>query len=164
VSPAALGAAILEAKLHPPRLHAEHVPRPRLVEFLEAVRPLTLLDAPTGFGKSTLLAAWCAEGAVGRSVAWLSLDEGDNDPALFWSYVLHALRRVTPGYFGEVLALLDQPGVSLARVFLPAVLNELWMLDQPLVLVLDDYHLIREAACHESLRFFCGDCPQRCAW
>ncbi|MGE3600956.1 MAG: LuxR C-terminal-related transcriptional regulator [Dehalococcoidia bacterium] len=153
---------VLEPKLHPPARHPEHVSRTRLLQLLDAgvSRRLTLVGAPAGSGKSMLLAEWCrTEPVVGR-VAWLSLDPQDSDPGVFWTYALHALRRVAPDRFGECLARLATPGVSLTRVVLPKLINELWTLDHPLTLVLDDYHTITNVECHESLSFFLRRLPQ----
>ena len=91
---------LLETKLHVPRWRRSLVARPRLSERLSrgAESALTLVSAPAGFGKTTLLAEWLAVAAAGeRSVAWLSLDQRDNDPALFWTYVVAALNTGTPG-------------------------------------------------------------------
>src|SRR5512142_2632386 len=85
---------LLETKLHVPRWRRSLVARPRLGERLSrgAESALTLVSAPAGFGKTTLLAEWLAVAAAGgRSVAWLSLDQRDNDPALFWTYLVAAL-------------------------------------------------------------------------
>src|SRR5687767_1937402 len=91
---------LLETKLHVPRRRRGLVARPRLLERLDrgAESALTLVSAPAGFGKSTLLTDWVtAAPAGGRSVAWLSLDQRDNDPALFWSYLVAAVRTALPG-------------------------------------------------------------------
>jgi LuxR family maltose regulon positive regulatory protein len=158
-APAAL--VVVESKLQLPVLHPEHVTRPRLLQQLEGARGrrLTLVDAPTGFGKSTLLAEWCRTAAVAGRVAWLALDAQDNDPVVFWTYLLHALRRVEPDRFAGCLAQLTAPGVSLLQQVLPQLLNALWSLPQPLVLVLDDYHTISDRACHASLAFVLGRQP-----
>ncbi|MGD9890394.1 MAG: LuxR C-terminal-related transcriptional regulator [Dehalococcoidia bacterium] len=152
---------LLEAKLHPPMPPRNPLPRPHLLERLDTAtaRPVTLVSAPAGFGKSTLLAAWCATLPPARRVAWVALDDDDNDPVVFWTYLLNALHRLEPVRVDPGLDLLNKPGVSLTRAVLPALLNELWSLDQPVVLVLDDYHLVREPACHESLRFFLRRLP-----
>jgi LuxR family maltose regulon positive regulatory protein len=147
---------ILEPKVHRPVLRPEHVPRPRLLQQLDAgrTRRLTLVDAPTGYGKSTLLAEWCRTAAVAGRVAWLALDAQDNDPVVFWTYLIEALRRVEPaGFDGSRAALLRRPGVRLMPVALPQLLNELWALDQPLTLILDDYHVLQDQAVHESVLF-----------
>src|SRR4051794_37914629 len=122
------GSVVIETKLHPPDLFAEYISRPRLIQQLDTAtsRPLTVVTAPTGYGKSTLLAAWCEQAAPTQRCAWLSLDESDNDPIVFWTYVVHALRRLEPGHFAEQLQALHTPGVSLTRAVLPSLLNELW--------------------------------------
>src|SRR5688500_17943699 len=91
---------LLETKLHVPRGRRGLVTRPRLSERLSHVgeSPLTLVSAPAGFGKTTLLAEWLPVAAAdGRSVAWLSLDQRDNDPAVFWAYLVRALETAVPG-------------------------------------------------------------------
>ena len=96
----AAGAALLETKFYVPRLRRGVVARPRLSERLRrgTESKLTLISAPAGFGKTTLLAEWLAAvPAVPRSVAWLSLDQADNHPASFWTYVIRALQTAVPG-------------------------------------------------------------------
>ena len=119
---------------------------------------LCLLAAPAGSGKTTLLAQWRADAGAGR-VAWVSLDEGDNDPTRFWGYVVEALRTVEPGVGGAALAALRGRGAALERLVLPSLLNDLRGLKAPLVLVLDDYHLVTEAGCHQTLGFFLDRLP-----
>ena len=89
---------------------------------------LCLLDAPAGFGKTTLLAQWCADGGAGR-VAWVSLDEGDNDPTRFWMYVVEAFRTVEPEVGAIALQALQRPSADLYRAVLPSLLNELSTID-----------------------------------
>lgn len=152
---------VLEAKLHPPVLHPEHITRPRLRQRLDEgiARKLTLVSAAAGFGKSTLLAEWCAHDVAERRHAWLSLDEWDNDPVVFWTYILHALRRVEPSCFGEGLEALERPGASLTRLILPHILNDLWSIDEPIALILDDFHEITNPECHNALDFFLRRMP-----
>ena len=91
---------LLETKLYIPKRRPGLVSRPRLTERLDqgTERKLTLVSAPPGFGKSTLLAEWVAAAPAGeRHVAWVSLDQSDNDPALFWAYFIAALQTVQPG-------------------------------------------------------------------
>jgi LuxR family maltose regulon positive regulatory protein len=155
------GLVILETKFHPPPLHPEHVVRPRLLDALDtgASRRLTLVDAPAGFGKSRLLAAWCQTGTPAGRCAWLALDLLDNDPTTFWTYLIEALRRIEPDHFDRSLATLGLPGSSLTRVVLPQLINELWALEQPLTLILDDYHVISDRECHASLLFLLRRLP-----
>jgi LuxR family transcriptional regulator, maltose regulon positive regulatory protein len=100
---------VLAAKLHVPRTRPGLVARPRLVGRLATAQggELILVCAPVGFGKTTLLADWARRDR--RPVAWLSLDEGDNDPARFWRHVAAALDRVRPGVARHVTALLGPP-------------------------------------------------------
>jgi LuxR family maltose regulon positive regulatory protein len=103
---------LLETKLHVPRRRRGVVPRPRLIERLSrgAESTLTLVSAPAGFGKSTLLAEWLAAAPADRpSAAWLSLDPGDNHPATFWTYLIAALQTAVPAVGANALALLQAP-------------------------------------------------------
>ena len=134
--------ALVETKFFRPRTHPGLVPRPRLDQVLGTRRTrLTLVSAPAGFGKTTLLAAWLAEGAGGetRRTAWVSLDESDTGAEAFWTYVLTALERAAPGTGAAGLDLLGT-GQPIEAV-LAAVLNELSVLPDDVDLVLDDYHL-----------------------
>src|SRR5262249_183781 len=135
--------------------------------------PLTLLSAPAGFGKTTLLAAWLSrsdergtmndEGSeipVHRlKVAWLSLDEGDNDPTTFLSYLIAAIQTIAPTLRSAPLALLQIPQPPGLETLLHVVLNDLTTLGQECLLVLDDYHLIRTAAIHRALAFLVEHLP-----
>jgi LuxR family maltose regulon positive regulatory protein len=142
---------LLATKLHVPRPRLGFVPRPHLLEQLsKGTAPgLTLVCAPAGFGKTSLLAEW----ASGRPqpVAWLSLDLGDSDPARFWRYVAAALDRLRPGVASQVAALLHGPQQPPLEAVLTVVVNELTGAGEEVVLVLDDYHLIDDPAVHGSL-------------
>src|SRR5581483_5708674 len=158
VSEAAVtGGPLIATKLHAP-LVRNLVPRPELLaELARGPRRLTLIRAPAGFGKSTLLAAWAESAGDGR-FAWVGLDTGDNDPARFWTYAIQALRTVEPGVGGAALDLLGVPGTEVDDV-LPALVNELDELHAELVLALDDYHAIERAEIHEQLRFLVEFAP-----
>jgi len=135
---------LVETKLYLPRLRRSLVARPRLSGRLDrgSDARLTLISAPAGFGKTTLLAAWlAAAGSQSRSVAWLSLDQSDGRPATFWSYVITALQTVVPGVGADVLPLLQSAQPPIESV-LAAVLNELSAVPNEVDLVLDDYHLV----------------------
>jgi ATP/maltotriose-dependent transcriptional regulator MalT len=157
---AATRPVILEAKLARPRARSEHVARPDLRAVLAEgiTRPLTLLAAPPGFGKTTLLAEW-AEATAEPAVAWLSLDDDDNDPARFFAYVVAALRTVQTGIGGHALAAQATPGAGLVEVVLPLFLNDLAVLEQEIALVLDDYHLITNTEVHEAVAYLLGRLP-----
>jgi LuxR family maltose regulon positive regulatory protein len=139
---------LLSTKIEIPLLRSELVSRPRLTERLNAAMngaALILVSAPAGFGKSTAVNVWAQERA-GR-VAWVSLDAGDDQPARFWRYVLAALQKTDPE-FGTLL----QPLIGATDELVPPVLvNELDDLDQPVTLVLDDYHVISDQRIHDGL-------------
>jgi len=118
------------------------VARPGLGEKLDEGLgcKLTLLSAPAGFGKTTLLSSWVGElSDAGRSVAWLSLDPGDNDPARFWRYFVTAMDQIKPGLGESALVLLGSPQAPPIEAIFTTLLNELGDLDADSVLVLDDY-------------------------
>ena len=154
------GPVLLATKLTGPPLRSEHVGRPELLELLRdgANRQLTVLTAPPGFGKTTLLAEWATR-EDRRAVAWLSLDEDDNDPGRFFSYVIEALSTVKPDLGRRAMAALAAPRAEIADVVLPLLLNDLAALEQPIVLVLDDFHLITNTQIHEALGFFVERLP-----
>jgi LuxR family maltose regulon positive regulatory protein len=134
---------LLETKLYVPRPRRGLVARPRLSERLNrgAASKLTLISAPPGFGKTTLLAEWLASApARERSAAWLSLDSSDNQPTSFWPYLIAALQTVLPGVGARALALLQEPQAPPIETVLATLLNELSGAPNDIVLVLDDYH------------------------
>ena len=152
---------LLETKLYVPRRRRGLVPRPRLSERLSrgAESTLTLVSAPAGFGKTTLLAEWLAAApADGRSAAWLSLDQRDNDPASFWTYLIAALQTVAPGVGAGALALLQSPQPPIEAV-LATLLNDLGAVPNDVVLVLDDYHVIDARDVQDGMAFLLEHLP-----
>jgi LuxR family maltose regulon positive regulatory protein len=130
----------------------------RLLEQLPGTQArLVVVAAGPGWGKTTLLAQWCASDDA--SFAWLSLDAADNDPVRFWAYVITALGTISPGLGASALVLLSTPGLTIRESVLPLLLDELSGRREPLVLVLDDYHLITSTAVHEQLGFFVERLP-----
>ncbi len=152
---------VVETKLHPPALRSGLVPRPELLARLVAgrERKLTLVCAPAGWGKSTLLGAWCGSPDETRPFAWVLLDPADSDPVPFWLYVIGALRSVRPGLGTAPLAALRSAGRDVVDVVVAPLINELAALSAPLVLVLDDYHLVRGEGVHASLGFLLRHLP-----
>jgi LuxR family transcriptional regulator, maltose regulon positive regulatory protein len=150
--------ALLATKLHLPRPRPGLVARPRLLARLNEGmgQELVLVCTPAGFGKTTLLADWVRAGQ--RPVAWLSLDEADNDPARFWRHLAAALDPVRPGVAERVTALLGSPPASFEGP-VTALVNELAELADDVVLVLDDYHLIQAPAVHASVEFLLQHLP-----
>ncbi|MCU1463807.1 MAG: ATP-dependent transcriptional regulator, MalT-like, LuxR family [Acidimicrobiales bacterium] len=153
-------APLLETKLHAPRRRSV-VPRPRVAARLQQADapPLTLVSAPAGFGKTTLLAEWTASASHDEvATAWLSLDAGDNDPAVFWSYVIAALRTAVPEAGATALPLLRSAQSPIDTV-VTALLHDLSRLSIEVVLVLDDYHVIESHDLHEAVAFFLDHLP-----
>ena len=154
---------LIRTKLHVPSPRHNLVARRRLHERLTgtADAKLTLVSAPAGFGKTTVVAEWL--GTVtddGAAVAWLSLDEHDNDPALFWSYVLAALQMAVPGLGAGARALLDSADGPI-EVVLATLVNELHGVDQDVALVLDDFHVIDHDEVQEGLTYLLEHLPER---
>jgi LuxR family transcriptional regulator, maltose regulon positive regulatory protein len=154
------GPDLVWTKLWPPAIRAGLLSRAGLQSLLEVGlgAKLCLVEAPAGFGKTTMLAQWRAAAGPGR-VAWVSLDEGDNDPTRFWVYVVKALGTVEPSVGASSLAALGRPSADLYRTVLPGLLNGLSAAGAPLFLVLDDYHLITNPTCHQTLGFLLDHLP-----
>jgi LuxR family maltose regulon positive regulatory protein len=151
---------LLRTKLHIPPLRPAIVPRPRLIERLDASadRRLTLISAPAGFGKTTLLSEWVWSHEPRLRVAWLSLDEGDNDPVRFLSYLIAALRSAEAD---DAETELGKSALSMLRSshppplesILTVLVNDLTALSGTLAIVLDDYHIIDAQPVHDVLTF-----------
>ena len=152
---------LLSTKLFIPSTRPELVSRPRLIEQLnESLRRtpgVTLISAPAGFGKTTLVSEWVS--GCARPVAWLSLDEGDNDPTRFLAYLAAALQTVV-GNMGEgVLPILQSPQPPPIESILTALLNEITSIPDKFVLVLDDYHVIDAKPVDNALTFLLEHLP-----
>src|ERR671933_910928 len=151
---------ILATKLFAPRRRRDLVTRPRLLERLDAGLDgtrCTLLAASAGAGKSTLLADWLS--GLDRPVAWLALDERDQDPHQFVRYLIAALQRIAPTCGRAALARLDAPPPPRTELVLTSLINDLAGLPEPCLLALDDYHLVRAPAVHEALVFLLEHLP-----
>src|SRR4249919_1506218 len=152
---------ILATKLYIPRLRPNVVSRPRLLERLNEGlhRKLTLISAPAGFGKTTLVSAW-VEG-IERPVAWLSLDEGENDPTRFLTYLVAALQTIAPNIGEGVLGVLQSPQPPPTESILTALLNEITTIPDNFVLVLDDYHVLDAKPVDHALTYLVDHLPPR---
>ncbi|MFW3169336.1 LuxR C-terminal-related transcriptional regulator [Geodermatophilus sp. CPCC 206100] len=151
---------LLTTKLHVPRRRRGVVPRPRLSRVLDrgGEGALTLVSAPAGFGKTTLLTEWLA--TDGRAAAWVGLDSRDNDPVVFWTYLVEALRTAVPDVGATARALLQASHPSMDEV-LPALVNDLDAVPDDVTLVLDDYHVVEAHAVHDGLVFLLDHLPPR---
>jgi LuxR family maltose regulon positive regulatory protein len=156
-----MSTTILATKLYIPPPRPKVVFRPNLIERLNEGlhRKLTLISAPAGFGKTTLVSEWVA--GCKRPVAWLSLDEGDNDPACFLTYLVAALQTVAPkigeGILGILHATQNQPPPI--ELLLTTLLNELTTISDNFILVLDDYHVIETQSLNQALTFLIEHLP-----
>src|SRR5215217_6427410 len=150
---------ILATKLFVPPTQPKVVVRPRLIEHLDEGldRKVTLISAPAGFGKTTLLGEWVA--GCGRAAAWLSLEERDNDPTRFLTYLVAALQTIAPNMGEGVQGALQSPQPPPAEAMLTALLNEIITLPDDFVLVLDDYHAIDARAVDDALTFLLEHLP-----
>jgi LuxR family maltose regulon positive regulatory protein len=156
---------LLTTKLYIPPIRPELVPRPHLIERLNAGlhRKLTLISAPAGFGKTTLLSEWTSgrvsESPNERAVAWLSLDEGDNDPARFWTYFIAALQTIHKGVGEAALAVLQSPQPPPIEALLTGLINEIAQVPGFFALVLDDFHVITDQSVNNAVTFFLDNMP-----
>jgi LuxR family maltose regulon positive regulatory protein len=177
---------LLQTKLYIPPVRPELVPRPRLIGRLNVglYRKLTVISAPAGFGKTTLLSEWIHQSDV--PAAWLSLDEGDNDPVRFWPYVIAALQTIQPDLGQAALSMLEPAEAASAaavlsmapfavtsvlssiETVLTSLINEIvesteedTSQSHPYVLILDDYHLIDAQDIHEGLSFLLDHLPSQ---
>jgi len=146
---------ILATKLYIPPIRPKIVLRARLIERLNeglsAGCKLTLISAPAGFGKTTLVSEWVA--GCQRPVAWLSLDEGDNDPARFLSYFVAALQKIEANIGAGALAALQSPQPPLTESILTNILNDITTISDSFLLVLDDYHVIDSIPVDQTLAY-----------
>jgi LuxR family maltose regulon positive regulatory protein len=142
---------ILRTKLHRPPISGDHLHRTHLLERLEKnlYRPLTLVSAPAGYGKTTLLSCWLESCDVPS--AWVTLDENDNDLRMFLAYFLSAVQSIFPDAVLEIQAVLNAAELPLLNVLARSLTNELDQIEKNFILVLDDYHAIHDKAVQDLL-------------
>jgi LuxR family maltose regulon positive regulatory protein len=158
---------LLTTKLSIPPKRTDWVLRPRLLKRLDRGREgkLTLISAPAGFGKTTLIASWL-HGLGGRRrtpprVAWLSIEEDDNDPVRFLSHFIAALQTFDPGIGLSARSYLETPQVPKLDNLMTLVINDLASLTEPAILILDDYHVITQPDLQTALTFFLDHLPPK---
>ena len=153
---------LLSTKLYIPPVQPELVPRPHLIERLNVGlhRKLGLVSAPAGFGKTTLLSEFTAR--CHRPVAWLSLDQGDNDPTRFWTYFVAALQTIRADMGQALLASVRSSQPAAIEAFLTALINEITASNSvPFALVLDDFHMILDEQVHDGITFLLDHLPSQ---
>jgi len=139
---------IILTKLHRPQITGKHIHRGSLLERLNRHlhQPLVLVSAPAGYGKSTLVSCWLEDCQVPS--AWVSLDSHDNSPRIFLSYIVSAVRRLFPAACRETLSLLNLSDLPPVAMLSGRLINELDRIEEDFIMVLDDYHLIRDKSVH----------------
>ena len=155
---------VIKPKLRAPTPRPEQVIRPRLLELLgNAVDyKITLVSAPAGYGKTTLLSQWGYGAGVSFAFAWISLDEQDNDPARLWRHIIEAVHLAAPeqDVGADVAMGIGVTGRTLFETSLPMLINVLAELDRRWIMVFDDYQFITNNDCHESMAFFVDHLPE----
>jgi LuxR family maltose regulon positive regulatory protein len=156
-----MATTLLTTKLHVPPLRSELVSLSRLTRRLQEglEGKLTLVSAPAGYGKTTLVTQWLHD--AGRPIAWLTLDPSDNDPTRFLAYLVAALQGIDPRIGQTVEPMLASPQPPPPESILTALINDIATSEESFVLVLDDYHLISTLAIHEQLTFLLDHQPAR---
>ncbi|HRD63782.1 MAG TPA: LuxR C-terminal-related transcriptional regulator [Nocardioides sp.] len=155
--------AFLEAKLHWPRERDGWVDRARLLDAFDAStrRPVSLVAAPAGYGKTTLAAQWLAHRRGERIAAWVSLDAADNDPGRLWTHIVTALERAGSPLASDAGAHVSGRSSDLADGVLPQLVNAMAAAPTDVVLILDDFHYLQSAACRERVMFLIENLPDR---
>ena len=160
-----MSSPLLATKFYIPQARVELVRRPRLQARLDMglARKLTLVCAPAGYGKTCLVADWLSQ-VPARRVGWLSLDEGDNDPARFLTYLITAIQRAEPSAGERAIAILHSPQLGGAKTFpaetlLNILVNDLDMIAEPVILILEDYHFIQTETIHQYLNYLLDHLP-----
>ena len=149
---------LLQTKFFVPSVRNNLVTRDRLVKHVEQNihRKLTLICAPAGFGKTTLLAEWLKQ--TNSKYTWLSLDEQDNELSRFWLYLITAIAKITPPHLEITTTHLQNQELNFESLLTPLI-NQLANLTEDIVIILDDYHLIDDREIHQSFDFFLNHIP-----
>ncbi len=146
---------LLATKLYIPPLRKNLVPRLRLIQVLneawQSNKKLSLISAPAGYGKTTLVSEWL--GGLQVNTSWLSLDKADNDPTRFLVYLIAALQQIDRRIGEQTGVMLQTPQPLPPEILLTALINEINGVSTPFILVLDDYHVIEAIPIHQQLEF-----------
>jgi LuxR family maltose regulon positive regulatory protein len=155
--------SLMKTKFFIPPVRPGHVTRPRLLERLQAIPnyKLTIVSAPAGFGKTTLVSEWASSTRKGISTTWLSLDQADNDPVRFWHYFITAVRKLRPNAGGTALSRLRSPEPYSHESVLTSLINDVSNCPDDCAIILDDYHLIKADPVHAGITFLLDHMPPR---
>jgi LuxR family maltose regulon positive regulatory protein len=151
---------ILKTKLFIPRPRSNLVARPRLTNRLSAGLDgkLTLIAAPAGYGKTTLLSEWIPQSP--RCITWLSADQDDNDPTIFWSYLIASFQQIHPEIGASAQSLLQSAEAPLLTSIITSIINDIVVFNEPFATVIDDYHFIGNPHIHESVTYLIEHLPE----
>lgn len=155
---------VLSTKLYIPPIQASLVQRPRLVQHLESGyrsgRRVTLVSAPAGFGKTTVIREWITDTDLGKPFGWLSLDDGDNDPVRFLVYLVSAIQKVDAKIGKSILTSLNSSQIPPLLDLVETLINEISFESKPFLIILDDYHLIKKVEVHSILQLLLKRQPE----
>src|SRR4029453_16780142 len=153
--------SMLEAKLRPPLARSEWVARNRLLHELQSAnrRPVTLIAAPAGYGKTTIVTQWLASVLRPESVAWISLDMSDNDPVRLWTDIATALDRVGCVIARDIAGFIASGGHDMVTAVLPRIVDAIAGLGGDITVMVDDFDVVRSAECNEQIDFFVKHLP-----
>lgn len=156
-----LADSILEAKLRPPQTRSAWVIRSRLLEELEHAtqRAVTLIAAPAGYGKTTVVAQWLASDLRPKIVAWISLDTADNDPVRLWTNIATALARAGCDIARDIVGFVAAGSRDMLTVVLPRIVDALAALPSEITVLIDDFDIVRATECNEQIDFFVKHLP-----
>ena len=154
---------ILDAKLHRPPTRPEWVERTRLMKDLDhaVLRPVVLVAAPAGFGKTTMVTQWLAGNGGPQVAAWVSLDASDNDPVQLWTHVAMALELAGCRPKDDVATSMAAHGGEVSAGVLPQLLRAMGEMDDDLIILLDDFHVLQDSACHRQVEFLVEHLPEQ---
>jgi LuxR family maltose regulon positive regulatory protein len=152
---------LLRTKLYIPAVRRRVIPRQRLIERLSTALDykITLISAPAGFGKTTLLSEWIHISELNKRIAWVSLDKGDNDPVRFWHYFVAALGGLKSSISEKALPMLHSPQPPPIESALTTLINEVTAIPDNFAVVLDDYHMVESQAIRNGITFLIDHLP-----
>jgi LuxR family transcriptional regulator, maltose regulon positive regulatory protein len=153
--------SILEAKLRPPPARTEWMVRPRLLEELTraAQRAVTLVAAPAGYGKTTVVTQWLASKPATAKLAWISLDSPENEPARLWTHIATALDRAGCSIARDIAGFIAAGRHDMMTTVLPRIIDAIAVLPAEVTVLIDDFHIVRSAECNDQMEFFVKHLP-----
>jgi LuxR family maltose regulon positive regulatory protein len=153
--------SMLEAKLRPPPVRTEWVVRTRLLEELQRAtgRPVTLIAAPAGYGKTTVATQWLASASRPAAVAWISLDTSDNDPVRLWTHIAAALDHAGCVIARDIAGFIAAGSHDMLTAVLPRIVDGIAALSEDIAILVDDFEIVRSAECNEQIDFFIRHLP-----